>query len=76
MAGREAEGDGGDVMASRASLSQAEVARAKAAAEKAGLRLAAVERKPDGSVRWEFGAEEANDDDWRAGSPLYAAGRA
>jgi hypothetical protein len=54
----------------RVTLSTAEVTRAKAAAEKAGLRLAAVERKPDGTVRWEFG-EEADNDDWRAGSPLY-----
>lgn len=60
-------------MASRATLSWSEVEKAKAAADKAGLRLAAVERRPDGSVRWEFDKEAAdNDDDWRAGSPLYA----
>jgi hypothetical protein len=50
------------------------VARAKSAAEKAGLRLSALERKPDGTIRLEFGDAD-NDEDWRAGSPLYA-GRA
>ena len=62
-------------MASKPSLSPAELSRAKAAADKAGLRLAAIERKPDGTIRFEFGADEADNDDWRAGSPLYA-GRA
>ena len=62
-------------MGARVSISSAEVKRAKAAADNAGLRLKAVERKPDGSVRFEFTDEADNDDDWRAGSPLYA-GRA
>jgi hypothetical protein len=62
-------------MTARVSISQAEVQRARAAADKAGLRLKAVERRPDGSVRFEFADDTADNDDWRAGSPLYA-GRA
>lgn len=51
-------------------ISEAEIARAKVAAEAAGLRLTAMEKRPDGTVKFEFG--EFNDnDDWRAGSPLY-----
>ena len=57
-------------MASRASLSTAEVIRATAAAAKAGLHLVAVERKPDGSVRWEFGENKPDNDDFWDGSPL------
>jgi hypothetical protein len=57
-------------MASRASLSTAEVIRATAAAAKSGLRLVAVERKPDGSVRWEFGENKPDNDDFWDGSPL------
>jgi hypothetical protein len=53
-----------------ARVSTAEIAHAKAAAEKAGLRLAAFEKHPDGTVKLEFGEEPAND--WRAGSPLYS----
>jgi hypothetical protein len=58
-------------MASRASLSTAEVVRATAAAAKSGLRLVAVERKPDGTVRWEFGDSQPDNDDFWDGSPLY-----
>lgn len=58
-------------MASRPMPSPADVARAKSAAEKAGLRLSALERKPDGTIRLEFGEQEPDNDDWRAGSPLY-----
>lgn len=55
----------------RAALpTQAEVTRAKATAEKAGLRLAGIEKRPDGTVRLEFGEWQDNDD-WRLGSPLY-----
>lgn len=53
-----------------ARISSAEIEQAKAAAEKAGLRLAALEKRPDGTVKMEFGEFVANDD-WRAGSPLY-----
>jgi hypothetical protein len=53
-------------------VSSAEVQHAKAVAEKAGLRLTALEKRPDGTVKLEFGEPEANDD-WRAGSPLYGA---
>jgi hypothetical protein len=53
-----------------ARVSSAEVEHAKAVAEKAGLRLAAYQKSPDGTVKLEFGEfEPAND--WRAGSPLY-----
>jgi hypothetical protein len=34
------------------------------------LRLTGFEKKPDGTIRLEFG-EWTNDNDWRAGSPLY-----
>lgn len=57
-------------MTARARFSQAEIAKAKAIAESAGLRLVGYEKRPDGTVKLEFG--EFNDnDDWRAGSPLY-----
>lgn len=53
-----------------ARISPAEVEHAKAAAEKAGLRLKALEKRPDGTIKFEFGEwEPAND--WREGSPLY-----
>jgi hypothetical protein len=51
-------------------VSSADISQAKAAAEKAGLRLVALEKRPDGTVKLEFGEFEANDD-WRKGSPLY-----
>lgn len=53
-----------------ARISPAEIVRAKAAAEEAGLRLTALEKRPDGTLKLEFGELQANDD-WRAGSPLY-----
>lgn len=53
-----------------ARISSAEVEHARSVAEKAGLRLTALEKRPDGTVKLEFGEmEPAND--WRAGSPLY-----
>lgn len=51
--------------------SSAEIAHAKAAAEKAGLRLVAFEKRPDGTVKLEFGEVEIAND-WRDGSPLYS----
>lgn len=54
-----------------ARVSPAEIAQAKAAAEKSGLRLSAIEKRPDGTVKLEFGEFEAAND-WRAGSPLYS----
>jgi len=55
----------------RAALpTQSEICRAKEAAEKAGFRLAGIEKRPDGTVRLEFGEWQDNDD-WRLGSPLY-----
>jgi hypothetical protein len=58
-------------MASRASLSTAEVIRATAAAAKAGLHLVAVEKKPDGTIRVEFGENKPDNDDFWTGSPLF-----
>jgi hypothetical protein len=55
-----------------ARITQAEVQHAKSVAEAAGLRLAGLEKRPDGTVRLEFGEGEPTND-WRAGSPLYAA---
>ena len=49
----------------------ADISSAKAAAEKNGLRLLALEKRPDGTVKLEFGDFEPVNDDWRAGSPLY-----
>jgi hypothetical protein len=57
-------------MSKPARFTQADIARARAAADKAGLRLTGFEKKPDGTIRLEFG-EWTNDNDWRAGSPLY-----
>lgn len=54
-----------------ARFTSGDIKRAKEAADKAGLCLKALERKPDGSIRLEFGEFAANDDDWRAGSPLF-----
>ena len=54
-----------------ARIRQADIDRAKKAADKAGLCLKACELRPDGSIRLEFG--EPLVDDWRAGSPLYSA---
>ena len=52
-----------------ARITQAEIAHAKSVAEANGLRLAGLEKRPDGTVKLEFGEFEA--DDWRKGSPLY-----
>ena len=58
-------------MTRAARITTAEVQHAKSVAEAAGLRLAGLEKKPDGTVRLEFGEwEPAND--WRDGSPLYS----
>jgi hypothetical protein len=53
-----------------ARISSADVEQAKALADKAGLRLVALEKRPDGTMKIEFG-EIASNDDWRDGSPLY-----
>lgn len=55
-----------------ARISPAEVEHAKAAAEKAGLRLVGLQKSPDGTVKFEFGEYQPINDDWRAGSPLYS----
>jgi hypothetical protein len=52
-----------------ARVSPADVIHARAVAEKAGLRLAAIEKRPDGTIKLEFG--EFEEEDWRAGSPLF-----
>jgi hypothetical protein len=56
-----------------ARISAAEIARAKAAAEEAGLRLVGLEKRPDGTVKFEFGdfEEMADNSRWFAGSPLF-----
>jgi hypothetical protein len=56
-------------MSRTARITPAEVQHAKSVAEAAGLRLAGLEKRPDGTVRLEFAEFEAAD--WRAGSPLY-----
>jgi hypothetical protein len=56
-------------MTRAARITSAEVQHAKSVAEANGLRLAGLEKKPDGTVRLEFGEW---DNDWRAGSPLYS----
>jgi hypothetical protein len=56
-----------------ARISSAEIQHAKSVAEKAGLRLTALEKRPDGTVKLEFGEFEPVNDDWREGSPLYGA---
>lgn len=53
-------------------ISEAEIARAKVAAENAGLRLVGLEKRPDGTVKFEFGEFQTSGDDWRDGSPLYS----
>lgn len=64
-------GAGNRVTARSARISSADVEHAKAVAEKAGLRLVALQKSPDGTVKFEFGEWEAAND-WRAGSPLYS----
>jgi hypothetical protein len=51
-------------------ISSSEIEKAKAAAAEAGLRLTSFEKRPDGTIKFEFG-EFADNDDWREGSPLY-----
>lgn len=53
-----------------ARITAAEIARAKEAAAEAGLCLSAIEKRPDGTVKLEFGGP-GMPDDWRDGSPLY-----
>jgi hypothetical protein len=57
-------------MGVQARISAADILRAKTAAEEAGLSLASLEKRPDGTVKIEFAAP-GMPDDWRAGSPLY-----
>jgi hypothetical protein len=53
-------------------ISAAEIVRAKVEAEKAGLRLRGLEKRPDGTVKLEFAEpDESNGDGWFAGGPLY-----
>jgi hypothetical protein len=54
-------------------ISSAEIERAKLETEKAGLRLVGIEKRPDGTLKFEFGEFEPMSDDWRDGSPLYRA---
>lgn len=59
-------------MATRARLSHAEIAQAKALAEGNGLRLRGYEKRPDGTIKLEFSdPEEQDNSNWFAGSPLY-----
>jgi hypothetical protein len=51
-------------------ITSAEIERAKLETEKAGMRLVGIEKRPDGSLKFEFG--EFGEEDWRAGSPLYS----
>jgi hypothetical protein len=60
-----------------ARISAADIVRAREAAESAGLRLAGIEKRPDGTVKLEFadlGTEDGSH--WFAGSPLYKDARA
>lgn len=55
-----------------ARISAAEIVRAKVEAEKAGLRLRGLEKRPDGTIKFEFAEpDEGSGDGWFAGSPLY-----
>jgi hypothetical protein len=51
-------------------ITSAEIERAKDECAKAGVRLVGLEKRPDGTVKFEFG--EFEEEDWRAGSPLYS----
>jgi hypothetical protein len=51
-------------------ITSAEIERAKLETEKAGLRLIGIEKKPDGTVKFEFGEFEPITDDWRIGTPF------
>jgi hypothetical protein len=52
-------------------ITSAEIERAKAAANDAGVKLTGFEKRPDGTIKLEFG--EYEEEDWRADSPLYEA---
>lgn len=52
-------------------ISSAEIERAKLAANDAGVKLVGFEKRPDGTIKLEFG--DYGEEDWRAGSPLYEA---
>lgn len=54
-------------------ISPAEISRAKEAAEEAGLRLVGLEKRPDGTVKFEFGEYERGD--FWDGSPLFGEQR-
>lgn len=49
-------------------FSQADIARARKAAESAGLRLTGYEVRPDGTIKLEFGEPAHDNDDWRSGT--------
>jgi len=53
-----------------ARISAAEIARAKVAAEEAGLCLTGLEKRPDGTVKLEFAQPQPFNDDWRVGTPF------
>jgi hypothetical protein len=55
-------------MSAPARISAADILRAKTAAEEAGLRLVGLEKRPDGSIKLEFGEPQAFNDDWRVGT--------
>ena len=54
-----------------ARITAAEIARAKDECAKAGVRLVGLEKRPDGTVKFEFGNSEEQDASWFAGSPLW-----
>lgn len=54
-------------------ITSAEIVRAKDECEKAGVRLVGLEKRPDGTIKFEFAEFEASNDDWREGSPLYGS---
>lgn len=60
-------------MTKPARFTQAEIDQAKALAENAGLRLAGIEKRPDGTVKLEFGELSALNDDWRSGTAYERA---
>jgi hypothetical protein len=52
-------------------ITSAEISRAKDECAKAGVRLVGLEKRPDGTLKFEFGEFGPFEDDWKAGSPLY-----
>jgi hypothetical protein len=52
-------------------ITSAEIERAKLETEKAGMRLVGIEKRPDGTVTFEFGESDGVTGNWFAGSPLY-----